>query len=256
MDFGFLHCVDEEDDFKQLIDNGILDYIKELKQKGIVKHIGFSSHTPTVANLVLDTGLIDMMMFSINPAYDYEVGDELGIGSLNERKALFARCQKEGVGISVMKPFFAGKLLQASTSPFNQALTHAQCLQYALDRPGVLVCVPGVQSMQDLDTLLTFEHATPEQKDYANIALFTKQDLIGTCVYCNHCQPCPAHIDIALVNKYYDLAQVGDELAKSHYDKLVKKASDCFHCNHCNQRCPFKVKQCERMSQIKEYFKK
>ncbi len=34
--------------------------------------------------------------------------------------------------------------LSAEKSPFGTALTHARCLQYALDRPGVLVAVPGV----------------------------------------------------------------------------------------------------------------
>ncbi|MEF2838147.1 MAG: aldo/keto reductase, partial [Oscillospiraceae bacterium] len=139
VDFGFLHCVDTDEDFDKLIEIGILDYIKELKVQGIVRHIGFSSHTPSVANRIIDSGLIDMMMFSINPAYDFEKGDEYGIGSVKERFDLFQRCAREGVGISVMKPFFAGQLLTADQSPFGQALTHNQCLQYAIDRPGVLV---------------------------------------------------------------------------------------------------------------------
>ena len=95
-DFGFLHCVDDEEDFEQLCEIGVLDYLKELKEQGIVRHIGFSSHTPHVANRIIDTGLIDMMMFSINPAYDFEKGDEYGIGSVNERFALFKRCKRKG----------------------------------------------------------------------------------------------------------------------------------------------------------------
>ena len=87
VDFGFLHCVDEDADFDKLIEIGVLDYLKELKAQGIVRHIGFSSHTPSVANRIIDTGLIDMMMFSINPAYDFEKGDEYGIGSVKERLA-------------------------------------------------------------------------------------------------------------------------------------------------------------------------
>ena len=136
VDFGFLHCVDELEDFDKLCEIGVLDLLKELKAQGVVHHIGFSSHTPEVANRIIDTGLIDMMMFSINPAYDFEKGDNLGIGSVKERFELFRRCQREGVGISVMKPFFAGRLLSADQSPFGTALTHSQCLQYASDRRG------------------------------------------------------------------------------------------------------------------------
>ena len=254
VDFGFLHCVDELEDFEKLVEIGVFDYIKQLKEQGIVRHIGFSSHTPSVANRILDTGVIDMMMFSINPAYDFEKGDEYGIGTVNERFELFKRCEREGVGISVMKPFFAGQLLLADQSPFGVALTHNQCLQYAIDRPGVLVAVPGVQTMEHLDQLLQFLTATTEQKDYSVIASFTADTITGTCVYCNHCQPCPAGIDIGLVNKYYDLALAGDKIAENHYTKLTVNASACLKCGHCESRCPFSVKQEARMEKIANYF--
>ena len=254
VDFGFLHCVDEEADFDKLVEIGALDYLKELKAQGIVHHIGFSSHTPLVANRIIDTGLVDMMMFSLNPAYDFEKGDEYGIGTVNERFALFKRCQAEGIGISVMKPFHAGQLLSAEQSPFGQALTHTQCLQYAIDRPGVLCAVPGVQTMEHLDTLLGFLTASDAEKDYSIIGTFTADTITGTCVYCNHCQPCPAGIDIGLVNKYYDLAQAGDAIAANHYNKLSVKADACLHCGHCESRCPFGVKQMSRMEEIHAYF--
>lgn len=256
VDFGFLHCVDTHEDFDNLMEIGVLDYIKALKAQGIVRHIGFSSHTPAVANRILDTGLVDMMMFSINPAYDFEKGDAYGIGSVNERFALFRRCAREGVGISVMKPFFAGQLLSAAHSPFGQALTHSQCLQYAIDRPGVLVAVPGVQTMAHLDQLLKFPEATEAEKDYSILGSFTADTITGTCVYCNHCQPCPGGIDIGLVNKYYDLAQAGDPLAANHYAKLPTKADACLQCGHCEDRCPFRVKQMNRMRDIDAYFSK
>ena len=167
---------------------------------------------------------------------------------------LFQRCQREGVGISVMKPFFAGRLLSADQSPFGAALTRSQCLQYAIDRPGVLVVVPGVQTMEHLDQTLEFLTATDEEKDYSVIGTFTADTVTGTCVYCNHCQPCPAGIDIGLVNKYYDLALAGDTIAANHYTKLSVNADACLHCGHCESRCPFGVKQESRMETIARYF--
>ncbi len=255
-DFGFLHCVDEDEDFDGLVSSGIFDYIKGLKKEGKVRHIGFSSHTPSVANRVLDTGVIDMMMFSINPAYDLEQGDELGIGSTSERAALFRRCESMGVGISVMKPFHGGKLLDEKTSPFHTAMTRFQCIQYALDRPGVLAVVPGVRDLKDLNALLGFAGAPDEEKDYSVIGEFTPQAAQGNCVYCNHCQPCPAGIDVGLVNKYYDLAQAGDRMAANHYEKLAVKADACIGCGHCDRRCPFHTHQSARMKEIAAYFAK
>ena len=253
-DFGFLHCVDEDDDFDELVEAGIFDYIKKLKNDGKVRHIGFSSHTPSVANRVLDTGLIDLMMFSINPAYDLEQGDEYGIGSVSERAALFRRCETMGVGISVMKPFHGGQLLDEKTSPFGIAMTKHQCIRYALDRPGVLSVVPGIRNLEDLNALLGFADAAETEIDYSIIGQFTPAAAEGNCVYCNHCQPCPAGIDVGLVNKYYDLALAGDDMAANHYHKLSVKADSCIGCGHCDNRCPFHTVQSARMKEIAGYF--
>ena len=68
--------------------------------------------------------------------------------------------------------------------------------------------------------------------------------------------PCPAGLDIALINKYYDLAKLGDGLAKEHYLTLEKNAQDCVSCGHCDSRCPFRVHQSERMQEILAYFGK
>ena len=149
IDYGFIHCIDEESDWNRYIQNGILDYIKELKEKNIVKHIGISSHTPSLVQIALDTGLIDMVMFSINPAYDYQKGTYAN-GSSNERMELYKRCEKEGVGISVMKAFSGGQLLDDKTSPFGKKLTKNQCIKYVLDKPGVLTVLPGIRNKEDL----------------------------------------------------------------------------------------------------------
>ncbi len=255
-DYGFLHCVDEDKDIDDIISNGILDYVKQLKKSGAVRHLGFSSHTPSVAQKLLDMGIFDIMMFSINPAYDLEKGDEYGVGKTNERAELFRRCEKDKVAISVMKPFHAGKLLNESTSPFKKAMTKNQCIQYALDRPAVVSVVPGVRGIDDLNELLPFLTCTPEDNDYSLIAEFTPEDAVGNCVYCGHCKPCPVGIDIGLVNKYYDLSLVGDKMAHNHYSKLSVNADDCISCGHCDSRCPFSVHQSERMKTIANYFNK
>lgn len=253
-DMGFLHCVDEDEDLDALVSSGVLSELVALQKQGKVRHLGFSSHTPAIANRILDTVPVDMMMFSLNPAYDFEQGDAYGGGSVSERAALLRRCDAMGVGISVMKAFHGGKLLDATTSPFKRALTKAQCIRYALDRPGVLTVVPGVRGMKDLEALLVSLKASPEESDYSLLGSLTAENVRGNCVYCNHCQPCPAGIDIGLVNKVYDLALAGDRMAYRHYGQLKVKANACLKCGHCDERCPFRVCQSERMSEIDGYF--
>ncbi len=252
IDYGFIHCQDEISDWETYKKNGIYDYILKLKEKGIVRHIGLSSHTPSVINRIMDEADIDMLMFSVNPAYDYGKG-EYANGGVDERAAIYKRCEKEGVGISVMKPFSGGQLLDASQSPFQKALTPYQCIRYALDKPGILTVLPGAQSVKEVESLLAYYDQTEEDLDYSVIGTFAPASASGKCVYCNHCKPCPAGLDIGLINKYYDLAKAGDDMAVEHYKTLEKNASDCIQCGHCDSRCPFHVHQSKRMLEIKEY---
>ena len=251
IDFGFIHCIDELEDLKKAQDT--IEYILSLKKSGTVRHIGLSSHTPEVAEKVLDMGILDMLMFSINPAYDYSHG-EYAIGALDQRSALYRRCESLGVGISVMKAFSAGQLLDASVSPFKISLTEYQCIQYALDKPGVITVLPGVRSREDLKKVLGYLNASPEQRDYSVLGSIAPKDAKGICVYCNHCQPCPMGLDVGLINKYYDLTLAGDLLARDHYMNMSKRASDCVSCGHCDSRCPFHVEQSSRMTEIAEFF--
>lgn len=253
IDFGFIHCLDEGRDLEDYERNGVLHFLTDMKAQGVVCHLGLSTHAPEMANRVLDMQLIDMLMFSINPMYDYGQGD-YAIGSGGERQKLYRRCEAEGVAISVMKPFNAGQLLDAKKSPFHKALTTAQCIQYALDKPGVLTVLGGPANIPQLKEILSYFDTTAEERDYSEIASFTPDDSVGKCVYCRHCHPCPAGLDIALINKYYDLSLQGDVLAKDHYLTLEKTASDCLACGHCNSRCPFHVTQQERMEEISSYF--
>lgn len=253
IDFGFIHCLDQLPDLEAYREHGVLAYLLDLQKQGVVKHIGLSTHAPELANQVLDLNVIDMLMFSINPMYDYGRGD-YAIGSGGQRQELYRRCEKEGVAISVMKPFCAGQLLDARKSPFHKALTPAQCIQYALDKPGVVTVLGGPGNIAQLQEALHYLDASEEEKDYSIIGEITPEESVGTCVYCKHCHPCPADLDIGLINKYYDLAMLGDSLAEEHYRTLEKTAKDCVKCGHCDQRCPFRVKQQARMEEILSYF--
>lgn len=252
-DFGMVHCIDEERDFNRVMEGGTWDYLQRLKAAGTVRHIGVSTHDPHIARLFLETGLVDLIMFSINPAYDYAEGT-FGIGSVAARSALYRDCERASVGISVMKAFGGGLLIDEKRSPFKRALTKNQLIQYALDRPGVMSVLPGARNAADVDDVLGFLDATDEERDYAEIGTFAPADAEGVCVYCNHCQPCPAGIDVGLVNKYYDLSRAGDALAHEHYLNLAVRADDCLQCGHCESRCPFKVHQEARMEEIAAYF--
>lgn len=253
-DFGFIHCIDEDADFDRVMNGGIWDWALDAKRDGVIRHLGFSTHSVSIARRFLETGVMDMGMFSMNPMYDYTDESAYGKGKAADRAELYRQFEAAGTGISVMKSFAGGQLLNAKESPFGQALTIAQCMQYVLDKPGVLTVLPGVRTMGDLEDALAYLDTTPDERDYSIVGTFAPPAEKGRCVYCNHCQPCPEGVLIGLVNKYYDLSRVGDEMAAEHYRELDRHASDCAHCGHCDSRCPFGVAQSKRMEEIGAYF--
>ena len=150
-----------------------------------------------------------------------------------------------------MKGFFGGRLYDEKTSPFGAAFTPVQCLHYALTRPGVSSVLVGYDTKEQVDAAVAYESASDDEKDYASvIASAPLHSYTGQCTYCGHCRPCPVNIDIAMVNKFYDLAVVQPEVpesVKEHYKALKVTASDCIACRGCESRCPFGVKVAERM---------
>jgi uncharacterized protein len=252
-DIGIIHCVDEDEDFEEILDGGIFEYALKQKKRGAIRLLGFSSHETKICRRFIETGEIDVFMLSVNPSYDFERGAD-GFVLSRERAELYRECQRRGIGITVMKPYGGGQLLNEKTSPLGVALTIPQCIGYALDRPAVLSCLPGVGSLADMGAALGYFDASPEERDYSSIASAAVGTAQGSCIYCNHCQPCPRGIPIGLVNKYFDLAVAGDALAHDHYLRLGKKASDCIKCGECEKSCPFHVGVIDRMKSIRDFF--
>ena len=263
-DIGYIHYVDELADYHDVFAAGTYDFALQLKREGRIRKLGFASHRAEVSRKFLETGEFDLFMFSINPAYDLDPVAhnplEEDLSTLNalhvaqERADLYCLAAKLGVGITVMKPFGAGRLLDARTSPFGQALTVPQCIQYCLDRPAVLSCMAGVDCVENLKRLVAYYDSSREERDYSFIAGMRFEEMSGKCVYCNHCLPCPKNIDIARVHKFLDLAQVGDELARRHYQALEHKAGDCIQCGSCEKNCPFQVPVRRKMREAARFF--
>lgn len=70
IDLGMIHYVDSEEEWEKIQHSDYLDYVMELKEKGIIRHIGMSSHNPKVAMKAAESGYVEMILFSINPAFD------------------------------------------------------------------------------------------------------------------------------------------------------------------------------------------
>ena len=268
IDLGMIHFVDGEEEFRRIMEGEFLAYVKEQKEKGIIRHIGLSTHNPKVGILAALSGEIEMLLFSINPAFDLLPASEdmndyfsvehylEGLGGIHpDRAELYKLCEQRGVGITVMKGYAGGRLFSAGTSPFGVALTPVQCIHYALTRPAVASILAGYDTPEHVLEAVAYETATEEERDYAStLAGAPRHAYSGQCTYCGHCAPCPKGIDIAMVNKLYDLAVMQPQVPESiraHYQALGAGAEDCIACGSCEKRCPFGVPVIARMEKVK-----
>ena len=277
IDVGMLHFVDKETDWDALETSEVMQYALSLKEKGIIRAIGMSSHNPVTAKKAVESGYIDVLMFAINPAYDLVPKERDLTGVFTEvlqgkaqnftnltlepaRAALYRACEEKGVAITVMKSLAMGTLLSKERSPLGVALTEAQCISYALSRPAVAAVMVGMQRKSDVESAMEYWNLTDEQRDHgeilASLGMFNAD---GRCMYCNHCLPCPARLDIAAVNKYLDLVEMDGRPAdsvKQHYLAMENTAEACLACGACEKRCPFGVKVTERMQRAVQTFGK
>lgn len=268
IDVGMIHIADSREEWLEVVNGPFMQFMKDLKAEGKINHIGLSSHNAAVALEAVQSGLIEVLMFSINPLFDMVpsganlwdsttyAGTFSNIDST--RIQLYEACVSQGVGISVMKTFGGGRLLDEKQSVLGVALTPCQCIHYALGRPGVATALSGANTIEELQASLHYENATDAEKDYSTVlAQSQKASWSGDCIYCGHCSPCPVGIDIDKVTKLLNLAKSQETIPQEiidQYKALPHKAGECTQCGSCETRCPFSVSVRENMKEAQRIF--
>lgn len=271
IDIGMIHYVDSLEDWEAVAGGPVMAYAREMQAQGKIRYIGLSSHNPAAAMQAVQSGLIDVLMFSVNPCYDLQPANEdcyalwdgknydrQFVNMDPEREALYETCSRLGVAITVMKAFGGGDLLDEELSPAGKALTVNQCLHYALTRPGVAAVMSGAHTVDELEKCLEYITAADVEKDYAAaFAALPKISWEGHCMYCGHCAPCPQGIDVAAVTKFLNLTKAQNsvpETVREHYAALRHHAGECVKCGACEKRCPFKVTVIQNMQEAVKVF--
>ena len=271
IDIGMMHIFDKMEEWEAVQGSDYLQYVKDLKAQGKIKHIGVSSHNAEVALAIAKSGLVEVIMFSLNPAFDRVASgnnpwdpatfDNMLPGIDPVRVELYDYCAQHNIAITVMKTFGGrDRLLDAEKSPLKVALTREQCIAYVLAKPCVATVLCTIDNASKVDEYLHYNKASDEEKDYnavLNKPTAQAEAGKGDCTYCKHCAPCPAGIDIAEVNHLLDKAKIAgkvtDELA-AKYKALAHHASECVQCGACEGRCPFDVPVRERMEEAEAMF--
>ena len=271
IEVGMVHITDSFEEWEEIQNSPFLEYVFQLKKEGKIKHIGLSSHNAEVALQAVKSGWVEVLMFSLNPAFDRLRGgatpwdkgamDNLQAGIDPVRVELYDYCTTHKIAITVMKTFGGGgRLLDAKTSQTGRAYTPEQCIAYCLAKPCISTCILGIDNLDELKRDLHWLRATDEEKDWTAAEQRTENKEIAnaSCTYCNHCSPCTQGIPIARVNELLDKAENEGLTAElqAQYDALPHHAGECTHCGACQTRCPFGVDIPTRMDAAKAKFGK
>ncbi len=265
VDVLFVHNIDAQEDYDWAMAN-LLPLAQRLRDQGKAGIIGFSGHTLSTSQQAVETGAVDVLMFPINIAGH----------SVPGMAELLRTCAEREVAVVAMKPYGGGRLLRPETSlvirdyqrgagldeedkvmvaerPAN--ITPVLCLAYVISRIGVTTALPGCRSVEEVDAALAVFAADDQAKDFSALLPSLGEYVTGECVYCNHCLPCPALIDIGHTLRLVDQSQ-GEPTAEQRaaYAAMEAPASDCIVCNACTDRCPFGVETMERIAQAAALF--
>jgi predicted aldo/keto reductase-like oxidoreductase len=184
IDFGMFFFVDKPEDYAAVFESDLLEYGLKLKREGRVRALGASCHNSVTARRIVESGVVDLIMFSVNPAFDmtppesdiYQLLDDQKKLSENfnlhiepDRAALYRCCAEHDVSITVMKTLCAGRLLHEELNPFGKAMTVGQCINYALSRPAVATVMLGAASPAEVKEALHYFELSDAEKDYSEV---------------------------------------------------------------------------------------
>lgn len=249
-DFYLLHNVYESSMSVYLDERwGILDYFKEQKREGRIKHLGFSSHARIdTLERFLEIAGKDMEFCQIQLNYvDW---------TLQNAKGKVELLNKYDIPIWVMEPVRGGKLCKMTS--YNEQRLKAfrpddsiasWGFRFLQDIPGVKMILSGMSDMEQMkDNLRTFEKSQPlsekETELVLDIAEFLKNSV--PCTACRYCTDgCPMGLDIPLfIETYNELkysAVTNTSMRLDHISK-EKMPSACIGCGNCTAVCPQKIK--------------
>ena len=245
-DFYLLHNVYEKS-IETYLDPrwGIIDYFKEQKRLGRIKHLGFSSHAKTKGlEQFLEACGEDMEFCQIQLNYlDWTLQDAKG------------KCEllaKYNIPIFVMEPVRGGKLakLDETTETKLKELRPdesipAWAFRFLQGLPNVQMVLSGMSNMDQMkDNVKTFAEQKPLSNEEVNLLLDIAEGMKDSipCTACRYCcDGCPMGLDIpTLLSTYNEVRLLPTINAVMHIEFMDenKKPSACISCGKCTRICP------------------
>lgn len=255
-DFYLCHALNASN-FEKMESMGVYEFLKQKKDEGIIKQLGFSFHdSADVLRTICDAHEWDFAQIQLN-YLDWEMQDSAG-----QYKVL----EEHGIPVIIMEPVRGGTLADLGEEA-NAVLKAAHpdwsiagwALRYAASLPAVMTVLSGMSNNdQLLDNLGTFESFEPlseaDQAVLAEALAIFRRNTFVPCTSCRYCSECPQSIDIPTVFKRYNsyMLHKNAEIFKKNLEKLDEgcRPADCIGCGLCESMCPQHIAIPAKMQEI------
>lgn len=259
-DYYLLHAL-QAGNYKTYDKYHIWDFVKEQKEKGLIKHWGFSFHaTPDILDqLLTDHPDAEFVQLQLNYA-DWENPDVT-------TRENYEVARKHGKSIVVMEPVKGGALANPPTKVqeiFRQADLKASfaswAIRYAASLDGIITVLSGMSNLEQMEDNLSYMKDFRPLNAHEQQAIRKAQEAINgvksiPCTACHYCTGgCPKQIPIPEIFAARNRQLVWGQLQEGQaaYDQLAAKgnvASDCIGCGQCERACPQQIKVIQRLKE-------
>jgi len=279
VDYLLLHAIGQGgmDNFNsRYMNNGILDWLVEQKEKGLIRNLGFSFHGDVeVFDTMLewmDDGKYHWDFVQIQMNYvDWKHAKEQNRRNVNA-EYLYGELAKRNIPAIIMEPLLGGRLTKMPVHIVNnlhqrdsRGSVASWAFRFCGTYPGVLTALSGMTYMEHLqDNLRTFcplEPLTDDDLAYLEeiAQLYLKYPIVP-CNDCKYCMPCPYGLDIPGIllhyNKMVNEGTVPNNMQDPEYQRLrkqylisydravpsVRQADHCISCGMCRPHCPQNIR--------------
>ena len=259
-DYYLLHDIGQ-DHYKIYNDLDCFNWIMDKKEKGLVKHVGFSFHdnAQLLDKVLTEHPEMEFVQLQIN----YLDWDSEGIQS----RKCYEVAKKHNKPVIVMEPVKGGTLAKVPDNvekmfkEYNsEASIPSWAIRFAASHENVKMVLSGMSNMKD------FKPLNNEEQDIIMKAVdVINSNIAIPCTGCSYCtEGCPMKIAIP---KYFSLFNADLQEVKEkgwtpqgeYYDRLTHifgKASDCVACGQCEKACPQHLSIIEDLKKVAEYFGK
>lgn len=249
----------------------VFDWIRQKKEQGLIKHMGFSFHDgPELLDKVLtEHPEMEFVQIQLN-YFDY---DNPGVRS----RECYEVCEKHNKPVVVMEPVKGGTLVKVPAEVeqmyrnYNpKASVASWAIRFAASHKNVRMVLSGMGSMEMMqDNTSYMENFVPLKDEELTLIKSAVAILNGRkaipCTGCSYCTGgCPMNIAIPRYFALYnaDLAQDPDGKAgwtvqQEYYANLNKdfgKASECIQCGQCEDICPQHLKIISHLQEVAAHF--